>query len=571
MTDRKGDLRPGSMQRKRRSQSVKLIDRRLRWRWGALLAPLVLVAATTVTMPAAPVSASDPSPWPAGFPQLPLGPDDLAQQVTVEQLEPGVNVTTVVRGQPDPDAFWSVTVKIADDGSPDPDAPQTVIGTRENAQATADRLVAKGFSPRVERVDSPGYADLPAGTLGWRVRVGHFPDANAAKPQVNALKAAGYLTQVDYTGNDGSATTGPWRVQIVTVDQKLLGQVAATYGKAIAGRETTSAMSRADGALAAINAGFFVIPSASGFPGEPSGLGVYGGRFDSEASNGRAGLVLDGERTRIGRLTSASTVISEDGTTHVLNGVNRKPGIIHLCGEPGSQPTEAPEHAFECTNPNDMVLDTSDLGAKPATGAGLQATLDPQGHVTSLGPLGGPVPEQGSVLQATGSSVDWLKAHATPGTHLQFVHRVRDDAGQPVPLTPNTDIVAGGPLLVRQGQPFVDVRAEGDVYDADPSFLYGYAIQRNPRTMVGIDAEGRLLLVTVDGREPGYSAGLGFTEEAQLMHALGAVEALNLDGGGSTTMAIRGQVVNAPSDATGERPVGDAIEVLPARRGGGAQ
>jgi exopolysaccharide biosynthesis protein len=48
--------------------------------------------------------------------------------------------------------------------------------------------------------------------------------------------------------------------------------------------------------------------------------------------------------------------------------------------------------------------------------------------------------------------------------------------------------------------------------------------------------------------------------------ALGMREALNLDGGGSTTMVARGQVVNSPSDATGERPVGDALLVLPRRR-----
>jgi exopolysaccharide biosynthesis protein len=44
------------------------------------------------------------------------------------------------------------------------------------------------------------------------------------------------------------------------------------------------------------------------------------------------------------------------------------------------------------------------------------------------------------------------------------------------------------------------------------------------------------------------------------------VDAINLDGGGSTTMVVNGQVVNSPSDAAGQRPVGDALLVLPRRR-----
>lgn len=47
------------------------------------------------------------------------------------------------------------------------------------------------------------------------------------------------------------------------------------------------------------------------------------------------------------------------------------------------------------------------------------------------------------------------------------------------------------------------------------------------------------------------------------MRGLGAVNALNLDGGGSTAMAVNGTVVNKPSDATGERAVGDTVQVLP--------
>jgi exopolysaccharide biosynthesis protein len=70
-----------------------------------------------------------------------------------------------------------------------------------------------------------------------------------------------------------------------------------------------------------------------------------------------------------------------------------------------------------------------------------------------------------------------------------------------------------------------------------------------------------LYLITVDGRSES-SSGMSLAELADLMRSLGVYQGLNLDGGGSTTMVIRGEVVNHPSDSTGERPVGNAILVV---------
>jgi len=78
-----------------------------------------------------------------------------------------------------------------------------------------------------------------------------------------------------------------------------------------------------------------------------------------------------------------------------------------------------------------------------------------------------------------------------------------------------------------------------------------------------VTPDGRVLLVAADGRAPGYANGLSFAEEAAVMAALGASSAVNLDGGGSTAMTVADELVTRPSDATGERPVGDAIALLP--------
>jgi len=87
--------------------------------------------------------------------------------------------------------------------------------------------------------------------------------------------------------------------------------------------------------------------------------------------------------------------------------------------------------------------------------------------------------------------------------------------------------------------------------------------RRNPRTVAGVTATGRVILMTVDGRSSG-SVGATLYELGVRMKALGAVDAVNLDGGGSATMWVKGLgVVNHPTDSTGERAVSNAIVILP--------
>jgi exopolysaccharide biosynthesis protein len=100
------------------------------------------------------------------------------------------------------------------------------------------------------------------------------------------------------------------------------------------------------------------------------------------------------------------------------------------------------------------------------------------------------------------------------------------------------------------------------VHPGDPSWYYGWVHKRNPRTLAGVDAAGRTVLITSDGRST-EALGLSIVESAEVAKSLGLRDAVNLDGGGSTTMVTDGKVINAPSDATGERPVGDALLILP--------
>ncbi|MDQ3955009.1 MAG: phosphodiester glycosidase family protein [Actinomycetota bacterium] len=111
------------------------------------------------------------------------------------------------------------------------------------------------------------------------------------------------------------------------------------------------------------------------------------------------------------------------------------------------------------------------------------------------------------------------------------------------------DVLGGSPVMLNEGQIVIEP------CDA-------YVCKRHPRTGVGITPAGDILLVTADGRQAD-SNGLTIVQFALFMKWLGASEALNLDGGGSTTMVLKDRIINIPSDPSGERAVASALLVLP--------
>ena len=96
------------------------------------------------------------------------------------------------------------------------------------------------------------------------------------------------------------------------------------------------------------------------------------------------------------------------------------------------------------------------------------------------------------------------------------------------------------------------------VYRANEAFETSLLAPRHPRTAIGQTADGRILLVAVDGRQSGYSVGMTTFEMAQTLVRLGAVRGMQLDGGGSTTLAFDGKILNRPSDKS-ERPISNAL------------
>ena len=117
-------------------------------------------------------------------------------------------------------------------------------------------------------------------------------------------------------------------------------------------------------------------------------------------------------------------------------------------------------------------------------------------------------------------------------------------------------IIGGWPRILRDGQ---NVAGEAATVEGTIS---RNAEMRHPRTAVGFSRDSSILfLLTVDGRSES-SGGMTLVELANMMRRLGAWQAMNFDGGGSTTMVLDGVLVNKPSDKEGERAVGNALLVV---------
>ena len=338
---------------------------------------------------------------------------------------------------------------------------------------------------------------------------------------------------------------GPWVIHVLDVDRaSCWSPVAIKDVDGAEGRARTSAIAESlavrispgrnrPGVAGAVNGDFFLFAPA----GLPTGAFVHDGR------------VVAGPGVR--------PVFALDASGAPWLGVLRVEG---------SARAGADSVAIDSWNrlaPGGVAFFDAEYGARVDTASGsVRIVLDgPRGgRVVKIDTSGGPtpVPAQGSVLA--------IGAGAAPGPRASLIRealigRRIDVLVRLTPFAPR-EAVGGFPVLVRDS-------AEVAALDSAGAVTFGPA--RHPRTVVAMGASGRrIMLITVDGRQAGYSAGMTLREAAQLSLALGATEALNLDGGGSTNMVVaqragpayRYGVVNHPSDATGERPVGNALAIV---------
>ncbi len=329
---------------------------------------------------------------------------------------------------------------------------------------------------------------------------------------------------------------GPWAIHVVEVDMAGCG-VALKTVKALdrlVGRETTTQLAaRLSSRLnrpvhAAINGDYFSFTTA----GYPSGTQVA----DGEPLRGYTSRPVFGTTTTLGTYFGADqlagTVRSRRGIAFDMRPVNEVPDTLRIA----------------LYNSYVGAISLADAGAveaivrivrrAPGVGDTVRAVVQAIDTLSA----GVPIPSDGAVLAGRGRGAAYLLASIAVGDTVSWTMRF------PGATAPIAEMIAGDPQLLRAGGSLAP-------------FAGTVAAERHPRTAIAVSAGRKALLITVDGRQAGYSVGMTLVELTALMTRLGATEALNVDGGGSTTMFAGGRVVNRPSDGS-ERPVANAIAVV---------
>jgi hypothetical protein len=303
-------------------------------------------------------------------------------------------------------------------------------------------------------------------------------------------------------------------------------------GNAIAGKARLTQMEQnvaQQATTVGINGDFFAAD------GRPSGILIRSGTLDSAPLSTRSSIGLDaGGLLHVGRI-AYNGYWKGSGQRRPL-ALNAAPAAntvtLYTPSWGPATPSESGPLLALTFNGFPAAAPNTDLSASVST---VQST---SGGVA--------IPPGGAVLVARGSQLPFVQAEAQQGAQVAFR----------LPLTPSwagvTDAFGGGPVLVRAGKA---------VFRANELFSTDQLTTRTPRSGVGQLADGRIVLVAVDGGRPGYSVGASSFELALALQQLGCVTAAALDGGNSTAMAFAGKLLNRPSDPTGEANVSEALLV----------
>ena len=334
---------------------------------------------------------------------------------------------------------------------------------------------------------------------------------------------------------------GPIAVHLLRLDLDRVQIESGLSNDEVMMAERVDGIAGRHGAIAAINAGFFNVKN-----GEPAGL-----------------------------LKVAGELVSDTGLTRGVVAIHSAPGArqqLHFDQASARMQAQFTANNKSFTVPIDGVDTTRERGKLMLYTPAYHADTDtaPKGtewvltgnplKVVSMRIDAGktPIPRDGVVLSYGGldlpPTLDWLLPDVevtltTTWKILNGTPNARFDAAR--------EIINGAGLLVRDGAPMSGWQATENLVPAT------FTDVRHPRTIIGVDRHGAVWLAAIDGRQPDHSVGMTFADLQGLCKRLDLQNALNLDGGGSTTMVIGSEIVNKPSDASGPRPVSDAILVKP--------
>ena len=335
---------------------------------------------------------------------------------------------------------------------------------------------------------------------------------------------------------------GPWAIHVIELDIDQAWAAGVRLQTAKAGGDGVARTSElAANALAAINGDFWF-----GTPVRSSGMQIRRGELLEEPRPRSAFAITRAGAPVLGVFAMRGGLITKSG--HVLR-------VSHLNREPRASDELTLYNRYSWADsvhaPVGFFLQGLDSSATVLNDTVAARVVQVRRRVW-------PLKLQAHQWLVAGGE-DFAQSHTiAPGDTVQLY------AMLPPAVEVLREAIGGGPRIVRDGAPSIEYEPEN--LSAD------FATERHPRTAVGFSRDRKtVFLVTVDGRQPGHSVGMSLQELAHLMSSQlrlfsksrdNAHQAINLDGGGSTTMVVRHQVVNRPSDQTGERPVVNALLVV---------
>jgi hypothetical protein len=267
--------------------------------------------------------------------------------------------------------------------------------------------------------------------------------------------------------------------------------------------------------------------------GRPSGVWIGNGLLAQTPLASRSSIGID---------TSGALHVDRVRLFGTWQGTGQRRTLTGLNQPPGPGQTVLFTAAYGPRTPVVAGAAEAVLGTFPPTAP----NADLADAVTATASGGGePIPPGGAVLMSAGGAAAKLQAEARVGT------TVHTRLGLQPAWDGVTAALGGGPLLVKNGKP---------VFRSLEDFTNDQIGARTARSAVGQLADGRVVLVAVDGGRPGYSSGLTSFELAQALMRLGAVTAAGLDTGDDVAAAFDGRLLNRPS-GRGERAVKEALLV----------
>lgn len=294
----------------------------------------------------------------------------------------------------------------------------------------------------------------------------------------------------------------PVRINIVEIDLKLaenfeLKPALSSTSNNLKSRKTITTIAKNTNSIVAVNGTYFKPQT-----GVPLGTLMIDGKMYTGPVFDRVAMGIFDNGFDMERVQFDSVLEGSKSSIKVDN-INQPrmlaTHVIAYSNDWGKTSPASPKYGFQIAIKDNKVI-----------GASYSSLSIPEGGYVIVGPakLLKPLAFEKKVELKIGTSPDWKNVN---------------------------HIISGGPYLVKNSEVFVDMTAQ----------KLGSVGGKNPRTAIGYTKDNEMIMVAVDGRE-GSSVGMTLMQLANFMKSLGCVNAMNLDGGGSTVMYVNGQVVNRP-------------------------